>query len=88
MIRVTIFNEFVHEQKDERVRKIYPKGIHSVLASFLDQEADVSVHTATLQETEHGLTEEALQNTDVLLWWGHVAHDKVDEAVDITVVTS
>ena len=39
------------------------------------------MRTATLQEEEHGLTEAALDETDVLLWWGHSAHDAVDDAV-------
>jgi trehalose utilization protein len=42
-----------------------------------------TVTTATLQEPEHGLTEERLAATDVLFWWGHIAHDQVaDEVVD------
>ncbi|MDF2703261.1 MAG: trehalose utilization protein ThuA [Rubrobacteraceae bacterium] len=41
------------------------------------------VHIATLDEPEHGLTEEVLDATDVLLWWGHMAHDEVaDEVVE------
>src|SRR2546430_15325242 len=42
---------------------------------------DVRVRVATLDEPQHGLTEEALAQTDVLTWWGHAAHDKVDDAV-------
>ncbi len=45
--------------------------------------SDHTVTTATLQDPEHGLTEERLAATDVLFWWGHVAHDQVsDEVVD------
>jgi trehalose utilization protein len=83
MIRVTIFNEFVHEQKDDDVRKIYPQGIHRTLASFLELEKDFQIKTATLQQPEHGLTADVLDDTDVLIWWGHAAHDKVaDKVVD------
>ena len=39
------------------------------------------VETATLDMPEHGLTEERLAKTDVLLWWGHMAHGKVDDAI-------
>lgn len=39
------------------------------------------MRTATLDEPEHGLTDEVLDNTDVLIWWGHIAHDEVDDAV-------
>lgn len=81
MIRVTVWNEFRHEKSDDEVKAIYPDGIHQQIASFL--KVDFEVKTATLDEPEHGLTEEVLNNTDVLLWWGHMAHDEVsDEIVD------
>jgi trehalose utilization protein len=79
-IRVTVWNEFRHEKDNDRVKAIYPDGIHRVIADFL-QAADFTVHTATLDEPEHGLTEEVLDNTDVLIWWGHKAHAEVSEAI-------
>ncbi len=81
MIKVTIFNEFIHEQQNPLVQAIYPDGIHKALANVLDAEADIRVQTATLEQPQHGLTEALLAQTDVLLWWGHLAHDKVDDAV-------
>ena len=79
--RVTIWNEHRHEKSDEHVAKIYPEGMHAVLAAALT-EAGFEVGTATLDEPEHGLTDEVLDATDVLLWWGHAAHDEVsDETV-------
>jgi len=81
MIKVTIFNEFIHEQRDEQVREIYPQGIHTTLASFLGKEADIDTVTATLQQEEHGLSAEVLNNTDVLIWWGHLAHDDVADEI-------
>jgi trehalose utilization protein len=81
MIRVTVWNEFIHEQQDAGVAKIYPKGIHGCIAEFLAVNDDMKVHTATLDEPEHGLTDEVLRNTDVLLWWGHMAHHMVSDEV-------
>ncbi|HVF09284.1 MAG TPA: ThuA domain-containing protein [Abditibacteriaceae bacterium] len=82
MIRVTVWNENLHEQTDPRVRDIYPQGIHGALAGYLRRQ-NLEVATATLDQPQHGLTEEVLKNTDVLTWWGHGAHDKVeDEIVD------
>jgi trehalose utilization protein len=82
-IRVTIWNEFVHERSNERVRQIYPDGIHCALADGLRQQLGdaVQLHTATLDEFEHGLTQARLDDTDVLLWWGHLAHDRVADEV-------
>jgi trehalose utilization protein len=79
MLKVTVWNEFRHEQKNERVREIYPNGIHEAIASFLKD--DFEVRTATLDEESHGLTEEVLQETDVLIWWGHMAHGEVDDVI-------
>jgi trehalose utilization protein len=80
MIRVTIYNEFIHEKQDENVKKIYPNGIHQAIADFLQSE-EITVRTATLEDPECGLTQEVLDNTDVLLWWGHVAHHLVPDEV-------
>ncbi|PLT27741.1 ThuA domain-containing protein [Peribacillus deserti] len=80
MLNVTIWNENQHEKKDERVRELYPEGIHGAIASFVQKE-DYNIKTATLDEAEHGLTREVLENTDVLLWWGHIAHDQVEDEI-------
>src|SRR5690606_16089638 len=83
LLRVTIWNEFLHERHNEVVQKIYPDGIHAVIADALREQVgeEVVVRTATLDEPEHGLTEEVLAETDVLIWWGHQAHDQVDDVV-------
>jgi trehalose utilization protein len=84
-LRVTIWNENVHERRDESVRRIYPDGIHGAIAAGLRRELDdkVSLRFGTLDEPEHGLTAEVLSETDVLTWWGHDGHERVaDEVVD------
>lgn len=82
-IRVTVWNEGRHEQTSEAVRAVYPHGIHAVIADALNRQKDITARTATLDEPEHGLTQDVLDNTDVLTWWGHMAHNDVaDEIVD------
>jgi trehalose utilization protein len=82
-LNVTVWGENVHEQDEADVRARYPDGMHAAIAggvaALLGDE--VSVRTATLQEPEHGLTQDVLGETDVLTWWGHAAHDDVDDAV-------
>jgi len=78
--RVTVWNEARQERSDPPVRALYPNGIHAAIADGL-REAGFEVRTATLDEPEHGLTEAVLAATDVLTWWGHVAHDEVEDAV-------
>lgn len=82
MIRVTVWNEYVHENEREDIRKIYPNGIHGAIADALGASSDgFVVRTATLGEPEHGLSEQVLAETDVLVWWGHKAHDRVEDAI-------
>ena len=80
-IRVTVWNEFKHEKEMPEVAEIYPDGIHGTIAAFLNREADIEAGTATLEMPEHGLTEEVLNNTDVLIWWGHCAHHLVSDEI-------
>ena len=80
-IRVTVWNENRHEKTDQQVAKIYPKGIHGAIAGFLGENTDLEVRTATLDEPEHGLSDSVLAATDVLVWWGHIAHDEVSDEV-------
>ena len=80
-IRVTVWNEFRHEKEDEATKAIYPNGLHAVIKEFLDKNDDMEVRLAALDDPEQGLPDEVLNNTDVLLWWGHCHHSEVDDAL-------
>jgi trehalose utilization protein len=81
LLRVTIWNEFLHEKKNPIVAAIYPHGIHEAIAAPLRTLPGVVVRTATLEEPEHGLTQAVLDETDVLVWWGHAAHRLVSDEI-------
>ncbi|QTN11024.1 ThuA domain-containing protein [Mammaliicoccus vitulinus] len=78
-MNITVWNEFRHEVESEAIKAVYPDGIHNVIAGFLSK--DHKVKNATLDEAEHGLTDEVLAHTDVLIWWGHKAHDEVKDEI-------
>ena len=82
-IRVTVWSEFRHEKESELVRSVYPDGMHTVIAAGIKERLgdDCVVRTATLDEPEHGLTEAVLADTDVLTWWGHMAHGDVSDEI-------
>ncbi len=82
-MQITVWNEYRHEKHNEGVMKVYPNGIHNAIADGLRDHGFTDVGTATLDEPEHGLTDAVLAATDVMLWWGHMAHDEVkDEIVE------
>ena len=84
-MRITVWNENLHELRgDAIVAANYPDGIHGAIAAGLANHFtadDDVIRTATLQEPSHGLTDEVLDATDVLLWWGHIGHDQVSDEV-------
>jgi Trehalose utilization protein len=80
-IKVTIWNEYRHEKESSSIAQVYPEGIHNAIVAYLKNQGEFECTTATLDEPEHGLTEEVLANTDVLLWWGHCAHQEVSDEI-------
>ena len=80
-IRATVWGENVHEQKNKVVAENYPNGMHGQIAKLLGEDSNIVASTVTLQDPEHGMTEKKLDETDVLVWWGHAAHHHVDDAI-------
>ena len=80
-MKILVWNEFEREQKKEVIAAVYPKGIHRAIAEFLEPEEDFTVKTVTMYDEHCGITKELLDETDVLIWWGHVAHHMVPDEV-------
>ncbi len=80
-INVTIWNEFRHEKHSEAVKALYPNGIHAFIKDFLSVNADMNIRLAALDDPDQGLPDDVLESTDVLLWWGHMAHGEVSDAL-------
>lgn len=80
MVKVTVWSEFLHEKIHDEVKEVYPDGIHEALKAGIGTDG-FAVTTATLEQPDHGLTEDVLANTDVLIWWGHMGHDQVNDHI-------
>lgn len=80
-LRVTVWGEYRHEKKNPKVAALYPDGMHATIAAFLRRDPANEVRTATLDEPEHGLGGDVLETTDVLVWWGHMAHGEVSDEI-------
>lgn len=81
-LRVLIWDENpAHAPKE-----LYPTSLRGAIAEGLtefDSASELIVNVAHLDEPEQGVSDEILQNTDVLLWWGHARHGEVkDELAD------
>ncbi len=80
-IRCLVWGENIHERESKDVAAIYPLGMHQTIATALNVEPAIRATTATLQDTEHGCSVDVLARTDVLVWWGHAAHEAVADPV-------
>lgn len=81
-MKITIWNENYHEKTHPEVGKIYPDGIHRAIREGLFKLDDsLQIQTATLDQPEHGLTDEVLDETEVLFWWGHAKHQDVSDEI-------
>lgn len=80
-IQTLVWGEFRHEKKNPKVAALYPKGMHETIADALRNDSELSVGTAWLDQPEHGLTQEVLDKTEVLIWWGHMAHGDVQDEI-------
>jgi len=80
-LRALVWGEYRHEKKNPKVSAIYPEGMHETIAAALRTHSDFEVGTAWLDQPEHGLTDDVLDKTDVLVWWGHMAHSEVKDDI-------
>ncbi len=80
-IKVTVWSEFRHEKVEERIREIYPNGLHAVIGDALAKDTELEVRLAALDDPDQGLPADVLNTTDVLIWWGHMAHHEVNDAL-------
>ena len=78
-LNVVIWNEFRHEKTKEEVKALSPNGLHAYLKDVLDVNGDMEVSLAALDDPDQGLSDERLEQIDVLVWWGHMAHGEVDD---------
>lgn len=84
-MKITIYNEFVHEREEESIKAVYPAGIHVVLKELFEKELNATVRCFCVDDVNQGLTDQVLADTDVLVWWGHMAHEKVSDEVTMRV---
>jgi trehalose utilization protein len=69
---------------DPASKLVYPEDINSAIAEGLKplQAKGWEIVKASLNDPDQGLSDERLQGTDVLIWWGHKKHGEVkDELV-------
>ncbi|GAA3615535.1 ThuA domain-containing protein [Microlunatus ginsengisoli] len=78
-IRVTVWSENYHERHQPEIAAVYPDGIHGAIAAGLADDGRFEVRTRTQDQPDQGLGDDVLDETDVLIWWGHARQGEVDD---------
>jgi trehalose utilization protein len=68
---------------DPASKKVYPNDINSAIAEGLKplENSGWQILKASLNDPDQGLNDELLNDTDVLIWWGHKKHGEVKDAL-------
>ena len=80
-IRVTVWSEGLDPVNEPKAVAVYPDDINTVIGGFLAENEDMEITLHNIREPENGLTQETIDNTNVLVWWGHMYHDEVSDKV-------
>ncbi len=84
MKNILIYNEYISEKNNPEAKSVYPNGIHIALKNIFSDE-DYNVNCITLENYAEFLTEDYLKTIDCLIWWGHLAHEKISDDIAILI---
>ena len=84
-VKVTVWNERALEN-NETAAEIYPKGKHNTIKDFLSLDSGLDVTVSDMDRPEQGLSAELLENTDVLIYWGHNRNKELTDEANARIV--
>jgi trehalose utilization protein len=79
-LRVLVWDE----NPSHAPKELYPTSLRGAIAEGLkelDLNGEFSVETACLDDADQGVPLDKLNETDVLIWWGHARHGEVKDEV-------
>ncbi len=80
-VRVLVWDEQQPEQA-----QAYDNFLGNEIAAYLKKQAGLEVRTARLDDANQGITDKSLDETDVLIWWGHRRHGELAAEISRNIV--
>ena len=87
-LRVTVWSEGLDPIIEPKAVACYPNDINTAIGEFLAANEDLEVALHSLNEAGNGLSQEILDNTDVLVWWSHLYNDQLSDEAAARVVNA
>ena len=81
-VRVLVWDERQKEQK-----QAYPGFLGDWVAEQLAQRPGIEVQSVGIDDPEQGLSQDNLENADVLIWWGHLRHGEISSETAKRILT-
>lgn len=68
---------------DPKSKVVYPNDVNTAIAEGLQplEAKGWQIVKASLNDPDQGISDELLNSTDVLIWWGHKKHDDVKDSL-------
>jgi len=82
--RVVVWSEgSVNADPNSESAKVYPNDVNTAIMEGLQplEAKGWEIAKASLNDPDQGLSDERLESTDVLIWWGHKRHGDVKDAL-------
>ena len=67
----------VWDEQQEKQKRAYPNYLGNHIASHLQKNESLDVLSVNLNDPGQGLSDEVLENCEVMVWWGHVRHTEI-----------
>jgi trehalose utilization protein len=67
----------VWDEQQPAQKQAYPGFLGEQIAGHLRSQAGISVRSASINDPGQGLSDGALDDCQVLIWWGHVRHAEI-----------
>jgi trehalose utilization protein len=74
----------VWDEQQDAQKQAYPNFLGNHLAEDLKKEFDV--RSVSIKDPEQGLSKDNLEWADVVVWWGHLRHQEVNEEAVAAIV--
>jgi trehalose utilization protein len=76
---ITPIRVLVWDERQPAQKKAYTNFLGNAIADYLNKQPGIKAKSVALDDPEQGLSKANLDNTDVLIWWGHVRHGDVKQ---------
>ena len=78
-IKSNELNVLIWDEQQSEQKEAYDKFIGEVIADHLDKNPKINTKSVSIDDSHYGLSDDLLDWSDIIIWWGHVRHDDIPD---------